>query len=591
MTSSRADAGRGSAVLVGAALALVAVHLAVRTSIAARSYFYWDDLILVGRSAQFPLFSREFLLYDHDGHFMPAAFFLTGVLTRVAPYQWVWPALLLVLGQALASLALLRTLRLTLGWRPALLLPLTLYLFIPLTLPAFAWWSAAINALPLQIALAWVSGDAILLYRTGKRRYAASGAVVFLLALLFFEKSVVVPFVALAFVVFSLRIRGTPTPLRRAVRRCRALWVPCAVILAVWLPVYLCTVRSPLTGSGRSSTAELVHHATSLATLPTLLGGPWRWDRWIPGPAWADPPTPLVVLAWIALVGVVGATLRTRRRTGSIWLATGAYFAASTAAMIVTRSDADSTAELAQTLRYFTDSATVFALAAALVLAAPRRTPARVPAGAVLAVAILFVVSSLWSTLRFVDVWHDNPTREYLANARSALAEAQDVPLLDQPVSIWVLQPVAFPDNLAGHVFAPLRDRPEFASSTPLLRTLDDEGRLVDAQVTWARTISEGTTPSCGTRVDAPSQLALDGPLAGWEWTVQLNYLAGSDGTIDVALESGDAVSVPVSQGLHSVFVRLVGHGSSVRISPRTPGLTMCFGSGQVGAVVPAVAQ
>jgi len=38
---------------------------------------------------------------------------------------------------------------------------------------------------------------------------------------------------------------------------------------------------------------------------------------------------------------------------------------------------------------------------------------------------------------------------------------------------------------------------------------------------------------------------------------------------------------------LHSAFVRLVGHGNSVKITPTTPGLTLCFGAGQVGAVVP----
>ena len=72
---------------------------------------------------------------------------------------------------------------------------------------------------------------------------------------------------------------------------------------------------------------------------------------------------------------------------------------------------------------------------------------------------------------------------------------------------------------------------------------------------------------------------------------MQLNYLASTDGTIDVALESGDAVSVPVTQGLHSAFVRLVGHGNSVKITPTTPGLTLCFGAGQVGAVVPTSAK
>ena len=159
----------------------------------------------MGRGGRFPLFSSELLLYDHDGHFMPAAFFFTGLIARFAPYNWALSAALLVVGQAAASLALLRTLRLVLGRRPALLIPLILYLFVPLTLPAFSWWAAALNALPLQIALAWACGDAIKLYRTGQVRYVFSGTAVFVVSLLFFEKAVLVPFVALAFLVLYLR--------------------------------------------------------------------------------------------------------------------------------------------------------------------------------------------------------------------------------------------------------------------------------------------------------------------------------------------------------------------------------------------------
>ena len=132
------------------AFVLIGCQLVIRVWVAASNYFYWDDLILMGRGGRFPLFSSELLLYDHDGHFMPAAFFFTGLIARIAPYNWALSATLLVIGQAAASLALLRTLRLVLGRRPALLIPLILYLFVPLTLPAFSWWAAALNALPLQ---------------------------------------------------------------------------------------------------------------------------------------------------------------------------------------------------------------------------------------------------------------------------------------------------------------------------------------------------------------------------------------------------------------------------------------------------------
>ncbi len=106
---------------------------------------------------------------------MPGAFLVAGGITRLAPLNWIGPAISLVVLQLLASLALLRALHVILGWRPVLLLPLTFALFTPLGVPAFAWWAAALNSLPMLAALAWVCGDAVLLVRTGNQRYAVDG--------------------------------------------------------------------------------------------------------------------------------------------------------------------------------------------------------------------------------------------------------------------------------------------------------------------------------------------------------------------------------------------------------------------------------
>ena len=184
------------------AAALIAVALVVRGVLAFGGYFYWDDLILVGRAGTQNLLSWRYLFDDHDGHVMPGAFLVAGIITRLAPLVWFWPALSLVVLQLLASLALLRTLHVILGWRPVLLVPLTFALFTPLGVPGFAWWAAGLNSLPMLAAMAWVCGDAILLVRNGNQRYAVSGVVVFFGGLLFFEKAAVIPFVA--FVVAAL---------------------------------------------------------------------------------------------------------------------------------------------------------------------------------------------------------------------------------------------------------------------------------------------------------------------------------------------------------------------------------------------------
>lgn len=570
------------------ALLLVAAQLVVRAVVVARGGFYWDDLILIGRAGTHPLLSTELLAYDHDGHLMPAAFLTAGLLTELAPLRW-WPAACsLLLGQALASLAVVRLLWLLLP-RRAMLAPLTFFLFTPLTLPAFAWWAAGLNALPLQAALAWVAGDAVRLARTGRRRYAVSGAVVTVAGLMFFEKAVLVPFVALATVALLLRIEGTERPVRQALRRAAPLWGASAAVLAVWAFGYAALVRDRFGMPGAAMAGELVHHATSWGVLPTLVGGPWRWERWNPSPPWTDPPLALAVAAWLAVAAALLWSLRRRRRTGWVWVAAVAYPAASTAAMIVTRSGADTAYELARTLRYHTDSAVVLAVAAALVLAAPPRGPVtRLPRPAVGAAALVFAAGSLWSTVTFTRLWNDNPTPEYLATASTALRAAPDVPILDQPVSVWVLLPVAHPNNLAGHVFAALPDGPGFGATTTELRVLDDTGRVVAADLFAVRHALPGPAPGCGTLVTGgTATLPTDGPLLDAEWTVRLHYVASRDGALTLAFPGGAPVRVPVTAGAGAVYVRLAGGGHALRATALTPGLSVCVGGSPIGGVVP----
>ncbi|EUA23387.1 putative transmembrane protein [Mycobacterium xenopi 4042] len=141
--------------------------------------------------------------------------------------------------------------------------------------------------------------------------------------------------------------------------------------------------------------------------------------------------------------------------------------------------------ELAQTLRYFPDLVVVLALLAAVGFCAPNRASSRwldasaARTAVTASVVTLFVASSLYSTATFLRSWRDNPAQPYLQHARRSLADARtasSAPLLDQEVDPLVLQRVAWPENLASHIFALLRDRPEFASTTTQLRILDSSG-------------------------------------------------------------------------------------------------------------------
>ena len=188
--------------------------------------------------------------------------------------------------------------------------------------------------------------------------------------------------------------------------------------------------------------------------------------------------------------------------------------------------------------------------------------------------------------------WRDNPAQPYLQNARAGFAAAHaasDAPMLDQEVDPLVLQRVAFPENLASHMFALLRDRPEFTTATSELRMLDAGGRLVDAKVTWVRTIVPGPTPQCGYFVqpDFPVRMPLDGPLLPADWTAEINYLANSEGSMTMSLAEGTETKVPVRPGLNRVYVRLAGAGEAINVRAYTSALSVCIASGPVGFVAP----
>ncbi|TDL05140.1 hypothetical protein EUA04_21580 [Mycolicibacterium obuense] len=575
-----------------AAVALIVLHLAVRAALAFGGYFYWDDLILVGRAGTQPLLSPGYLFDDHDGHVMPGAFLLAGLTTRIAPLNWIGPAISLLVLSLVAALALLRALHVILGWRPALLAPLAFALFTPLAVPSFAWWAAGLNSLPMLAALAWVCADAIQLVRTGAVRYAVTGTAAFFGGLLFFEKAAIIPFAAFAIAAVYGYVTESAS-IGQVWRRGRPLWLACLAVTAAWVGVYVTVVDQQRWSFDLAMTGELLWRSVTHGIVPGLVGGPWEWQRWAPASPWATPPVAVMVLGWVALAAAVVVTVSRRRRLGAVWAVALGYAMACQVPIYLMRSSRFTALELAQTLRYLPDLVVVLTLLAAIGIRAPaRRAPARWERPVFACAATLFVVSSLYSTSTFLTSWRDNPTKAYLLDARAGLAAAHaasSAPMLDQEVDPLVLQRVAWPENLTSHMFALLSDRPEFSSATTDLRMLDSSGRLVDAVVTWVRSIRPGPDPRCGYLVqpDFPVRMPLDGPLLPADWTVELNYLANSDGSILVQLSEGDQIKVPVRPGLNRVFVRLPGAGDAITVRANTAALSVCMASGPVGFLAP----
>ena len=578
-------------VLVAAAVLIVA-QLLVRGWVALSGALAQADLVVAGRSARQPILSAEFLFPDDD-RFAPLADLLTAGLTRVAPLEY-WPmAAALILLQALASLAVLRLLRLLLGTRPVVLLPLVLYLFSPLALAAFDNWSIAVGAVPFQAALAWICGDAVALHRTGRRtRYAVSGTLVLALALGFGEKAVVIPAVAFVVLAVVLRQSGETSPLVASLRRGLLLWAGQAAVLAAFLWRFGPAVQPrtvPADHAGTVTTAvDAVGTSVTDGILPGLVGGPLFWTDF---GTWADPPTALVVTAPVVAVAAVGWAARRRQGGGVVWALLACYVGVSVVLLVAGRLTAGVTAGFALNLRFFPDIVLVAAIALALVARAPVRDPARRALldrterrDAAVLLAVFFVGLSLWSTAGYGQTRDTQPTRDYLATAERSL-RAADAPLLDHPVDASVVWGLSAPYNRVSWVFAPAGI--ETAVSTDDPKVLAPSGDLVDARVSAEHASVPGPAPACGylTEPLGTTRIVLDEPAADAEWTVQLNYLAGSDGWILVSLGSGEGEVAPVRKGVNAVYLSLRGEGRLLSVSSETPDMALCIDQALVGVL------
>ncbi|MDF0531927.1 hypothetical protein P0W64_09125 [Tsukamurella sp. 8F] len=596
MSAPRTPAAR--MLWIGAAV-LVIAQLLLRTYVLARGGFYWDDIAFMGRAADG--LGPGMWWTDYDGHLMPGTLLASGLITTLAPLSWPAAAASLLVLQAGASLAMLRALVIIVGRRPIALLPFAFYLFSPLTLSGFAWWAAGLNTLPMQIGLAIAVAETIRYARTRRWQSAALALGAYVIAAFFFEKSLVIPFVAVFVVGLAAAMRGRDV--RAALRRALPLWIAYAAVTAVWLGLYL-LIAAPRPGDHTLQyTGRALSRSLHSVLAPAAIGGPWSWYRANPGPPILVPNMVVTAVGALVIVGILAVTAWRSPRGVLAWAGAGLYFFAALAPVYWLRSSAVTSLLLPMSLRYFPDFAAVLTLAGGLVATARvvppehRRTRFRTPAalrarrrfGAV-AVAVAFVLSATVSTARFATVWHDNPTASYLRNLTAGARERAGSTVLDEQVDSRVLSKLSFPNNKLSRILDRYSPRPDFKDYAPEPTLVDRSGRFVDGRVTRVRSVQPGPIPGCGFRVDEyePVKLAYEGPLNFWDWVVQLNYLASGPGEITIRQDGyGALTTVPVTRGPHTLYVRVPGAGHGLLAQALTQGLIVCVSGGPVGLLVP----
>lgn len=579
---------------VAALLAVVvALGVAARTAVAARGWFYWDDLTLHSQAREHDAPGPALLLTAHDGHLMPGAWLIEWLLATYLPLNWPAAVATLVVLQLVAAAAV--------AWacfvlcpRALCAVPLVLYLATPLTLPSTTWLAAAVNALPLHAATALVLAHAVLAVRGPHVRRHLLLAVLALVAGLLFSERVLFtgPTVVLALICLAVATGS----LRRAGRRIARVAVALAVPTLAWAGVYLAVVGdpraedaagAPVTGPAPSDpggVVDLFTHGYLRALLPTAAGGPWEWERWHPGPPWADPGPAAVVAGAVAVVGVAVWTVRQRPRHLVAWLPTLLHPLLPLSALAFARTGPETAVEITQTLRHLSEVAVIAALTLAFLLARGRtRRNSQRAAGALLA---LVLVSSAVSTASYARVWAEQPARDYFHTLLPQLAERGE-PIFDQAVDLNVLLPVVHPHNRLVKLVGGMADVPPFERWTTHPVLVDGDGNLVPAELVALRSTDPGagpeTEPGCGTRVGPEgATLELDGPLVQRDWVLQFNYFADEAGTVSLALDDGP-VEIPVEAGLAQVHVSLPGGGERLHVTPGGRTSELCVGQGHIG--------
>ena len=580
--------------------ALVALGILVRGIVTVSGSFYWDDFILQGRAARLDL-NGDFLIRSHDGHLMPAAAAVSWLTERVAPLDFWLPVVELLAMQAACAVFGWLLVRRIFGIRTLSLVPLLLLLFSPLTLPSSVWWTAGLNALPMQLGMLGVTWGAWLLCREGRERagrWWILGSIV--VALLFFEKSLLLGlWTALA--IWVLSEDGRPRAwLGAQWRRRRWFWAGLAALAVAYTVAYLAVSdRAPQTPQQIGQTVSAFRIAVFEAILPSMLGGPGGWQPIGWGAAFARPSALLILVSLVVVSTLVVYGCRTVTRARRGWIAAATYIGAVIALMAATRLAAADAAGLMAGLRYLADAMVPLTLAVGLSLmpvagdpesarmlgvrrwlAAHPRALIGGPAATVIVTAILTMasISGFWA------IWSSIAAEPWLANARATMSgSASGGVILDQAAPEFVLGGLAHPYNDISWTLAPLPQQPGFGQVTYNPRFLQESGELVPGRIAGVDA-EPGPVSGCGWRLRAGRNvIPLKSDVFEWEHRLEVVYRASAPASATVALGVGRPTPVTFGSGDGRFVARVEGGGRSFTIDDVPAGADICVNRGSVG--------
>ncbi|MGH3334140.1 MAG: hypothetical protein ACRDPJ_22825 [Nocardioidaceae bacterium] len=573
--------------VVPCGLVLIAVALAFRSWAVLGGWFQFDDFAFLSRVLNHPLDGR-LLFEEYGGHLMPGGFLLSWYFASVDPLDFTYPATTLLVLQLLASLGCLFMLRHLFGTRWGILPPLCVYLFSVISLPAFIWWAAGINQLPLQIAFFWGITAHVSYLRTARLRYVFVTAALIALSLLFYEKALLV-YGALAILTLSYFATGT---LRQRVSSVVRDYWPAVVVHVLCGAAYLTAYGilalnfspnrvqdAPLLGVARNYVAD--------AFATGIVGGPLQWEP-ISGPFQvAAPGVPIVLLAVLVIAALLVHIDRVRERSRRAWLIPAWFLLAGILLVLAARAVVLGPI-VALEYRYQTELPAAVALAlglATLPLVGARdivteKRPSSLldspgwAAGATALVSSLALVSSIQYAVHWQDA---RSSRNYFANVEKDLkAREGRVPLANVSVPQYLMWGYQYPENTTKYVLRMFERRTRYPSATlDELYIVDERGRVRAAGIPPTR-VGVAGPDACGYSIEEqPTMIPLNGPVVGGGWWFRLAYVASE--STPVVIEAGDETHrVLLEEGLHNLYFSASGRFRSISLSGVREGARLC---------------
>ncbi len=600
---------RQHGVLVGG-LVIIIGEIIWKAQFLSRMFFSQDDYVNLDLAIKSP-FNWHYLSLIGAGHFYPGLRAITWVLVRISLYNWGLDAGVALALVALASLAALRLLRTLFGDRPAILIPLTIYALIPLTVPDLGWWWCAMESLPFQLAIFMSLNAHVRYVRTGGRGHLFGAIAWLLIGLMFFEKAIVLA--PLLFVITAGFLMGPGSWLGRAfatLRRHWLAWLTYAAITAAYIVVFFLALRASGQQAHAPSSLSAAGGFAWTITKDTLttgaLGGPWRWlplaDQQY---ALAAPPTATILFAGLVAVAVLGVSIGRRFAAWRAWAILVFWvICADMVPVIFGRLLAGLQSVLGLETRYLADAACVLAICIGLAFLPVAETEtSEVTAGAgqrasgghrasagsareqnlryaASALIAVFVVSSIWSVHTYENSTPGGPTaKTYFANAKRAVQLARPGTIvLDQ------YMPQRYVEGLFGKqeaiestVIGDLEQGPLAGKFRWIGRpggTIDGmyifgpDGKLYPAVISGAYSVhrSGAGFKACWPQRKGRVTVRFQNTTSIYDWMLHLEYIWGSAAAPVTLRYAGLPHQLELRPGTHNAYLSVSGIVSSFKV-------------------------